>query len=96
MSAVFGNNQSSLVMNTPEGVFNTAFNVSWNASGINPAFLTMMPTLADDTYATIGLEGPASTSGVANAADPALVEDPDYPISPYFLDNGATGLTSPH
>ena len=92
MSAVFGNNQSSLVMNTPEGVFNTAFNVSWNASGINPAFLTMMPTLADDTYATIGLEGPASTSGVANAADPALVEDPDHPISPYFLDNGATGV----
>ena len=62
MSAVFGNDQASLLVNTPDGAFNSAFNSSWNASGINPAFPPVFPELADDTYATIGLTGPASTS----------------------------------
>ena len=75
MSAVFGNDQASLLVNTPGGAFNSAFNSSWNASGINPAFLPVFPDLADDTYATIGLTGPASTSGIAGAADPSIVED---------------------
>ena len=65
MSAVFGNDQASLLVNTPDGAFNSAFNSSWNASGINPAFLPVFPELADDSYATIGLTGPASTSGIA-------------------------------
>ena len=63
MSAVFGNDQASLLVNTPDGAFNSAFNSSWNASGINPAFVPVFPELADDSYATIGLSGPASTSG---------------------------------
>ena len=57
MSAVFGNDQASLLVNTPDGAFNSAFNASWNASGINAAFLPVFPDLADDTYATIGLDG---------------------------------------
>ena len=32
MSAVFGNDQASLLVNTPDGAFNSAFNSSWNAS----------------------------------------------------------------
>ena len=75
MSAVFGNDQASLLVNAPGGAFNSPFNSSWNASGINPAFLPVFPDLADDTYATIGLTGPASTSGIAGAADPSIVED---------------------
>ena len=55
MSAVFGNDQASLLVNTPAGAFNSPFNSSWNASGINPAFLQVFPDLADDTYATICL-----------------------------------------
>ena len=58
MSAVFGNDQASLLVNTPDGAFNSPFNSSWNASGINPAFLPVFPELADDSYATIGLMGP--------------------------------------
>ena len=85
MSAVFGNDQASLLVNTPAGAFNSPFNSSWNASGINPAFLPVFPDLADDSYATIGLTGPASTSGIAGAADPSLVEDATQPITPYFL-----------
>ena len=64
MSAVFGNDQASLLVNTPDGAFNSAFNSSWNASGINPVFLPVFPELADDSYATIGLAGPALTSGI--------------------------------
>ena len=92
MSAVFGNDQASLLVNTPDGAFNSPFNSSWNASGINPAFLPVFPDLADDTYATIGLEGPASTSGIAGAADPSIVEDANQPVTPYFLTPGATNL----
>ena len=94
MSAVFGNDQASLIVNTPAGAFNSPFNSSWNASGINPAFLPVFPELADDSYATIGLTGPASTSGIAGAADPSLVEDATQPITPYFLTPGATSLES--
>ena len=64
VSAVYGNNDAGLLVNTPAGVFNSGFNASWNASGINPAFLPVFPELADDTYATIGLEVPASSSGL--------------------------------
>ena len=37
LSAVFGNDQASLLVNTPAGAFNSPYNSSWNASGINPA-----------------------------------------------------------
>ncbi|MGB1481316.1 MAG: hypothetical protein ACPG66_08090, partial [Flavobacteriales bacterium] len=46
----------------------------------------------DDSYATIGLDGPASTSGIPNAADPTLAEDPNQPVTPFFLNNGVTEL----
>ena len=94
MSSVFGNDQASLLVNTPDGAFNSAFNSSWNASGINPAFVAVFPDLADDTYATIGLTGPASTSGIAGAADPSIVEDAVQPVTPYFLTPGATSLAA--
>ena len=94
VSAVYGNNDAGLLVNTPAGVFNSGFNASWNASGINPAFIAVFPELADDTYATIGLEGPASSSGLVGAADPSIVEDADQPITPYFLTPGATDLES--
>ena len=94
MSAVYGNDEAALLINTPEGAFNSSFNSSWNASGINPAFLGAFPELADDTYATIGLTGPAATSGIAAAADPSIVEDAAQAITPYFLTDGATTLES--
>ena len=54
-----GDNYDHLVIHAPQGVFNSAFNSSWNASGINPVFVAVFPEVADDTYATIGLDGPA-------------------------------------
>ena len=94
MSAVFGNNELNLIINTPDGAFNAAANAGWSAAGINPAFLTLFPDMADDTYATIGLTGPASTSGISGATDPSIVEDVNQQITPYFQTNGSTGLLS--
>jgi len=94
MSAVYGNDQAGMYINTPDGAYNSGFNSSWSASGINPAFLATFPEMADDTYATVGLTGPASTSGITNAADPSIVEDSAQPITPYFQTNGSTTLES--
>ena len=88
-SAVFGNNQDPLVINSPDGIFCSTYNASWSASGINPAFLGFFPDMAEDSYATVGLDGPAG----AGQADPSLVEDSDLTptISDYFI-NGGTQL----
>ena len=94
MSAVYGNNEAGLFINVPEGAYNSSFNASWNASGINPAFLGVYPEMADDTYATIGLTGPAATSGIANAADPSVAEDTTQPITPFFQTDGVESLVS--
>jgi hypothetical protein len=94
MSAVFGNNNDILQLSAPDGVFNTTYNASWSASGIASAFLPMFPEMADDTYATIGLDGPASESSISNSADPSLVEDSSQPIIPFFTIDGETTLLS--
>ena len=94
ISSIFGNSITAWEVNAPAGVFNSPFNSSWNASGVNPAFFTSFPELADDSYATIGLEGPASTSGITGAADPSIVEDAEQPVSPFFQTDGATDLLS--
>ena len=53
-----------LVINTPDGIYNDAFNSSWNASGINPALFGSSQTWQDDSWLPpLALEGPAA--GVA-------------------------------
>ena len=52
----------------------------------------LFPELADDSYATIGLTGPASASALAGAEDPAMVQDVAQPFTPFFIDNGSTEL----
>ena len=88
-SAVFGNDQDPLVINTPDGCYNHGANASWSASGLNPFFVSVYPDMAEDSYATVGLDGPA----VSPQADPSLVEDVDLTttISDYFV-NGGTSL----
>lgn len=94
MSAVFGNTERPIDIAVPNGAFNSALNSSWNATGLNPVFVASFPELADDTYATIGLDGPASTSGIEGAADPGIAEDATQPLTPFFLNNGATQLVA--
>lgn len=74
-SAFFGNDNDSLIFETPDGIFNSPMNPSWNASGVNPLLFPFFPDLQNDSYATIGLVGPAETSGVAGAENPSLVHD---------------------
>jgi hypothetical protein len=90
LSGVIGDHNNNLIFETPEGIFNSPFNTSWNASGINPTLFAVVPDLADDSYATIGLSGPASQSGITGAADPSLVEDVDLPttVTEYFQSGG--------
>ena len=57
-------------------------------------FLTIAPELADDTYATIGLEGPASDLDSQVQRILQLQRHAAQPITPYFLTNGATDLES--
>ena len=92
MSAVFGVESVPMSISVPDGLFNSQFNTSWNASGITDAFLGFFPELADDSYATIGLTGPASASALAGAEDPAMVQDVAQPFTPFFIDNGSTEL----
>jgi hypothetical protein len=94
VSAIYGNDEAGLFIEAPEGAFNSPYNTSWSASGINPAFLGIFPELADDTFATIGLEGPAGSSGISGAADPSVVEDSAQPITPFFLTQGASYVES--
>ncbi|MGB1943650.1 MAG: hypothetical protein ACPHSC_07140, partial [Flavobacteriales bacterium] len=94
LSAIFSYAPFEFRVDAPSGVFNSALNNTWNASGLSPALLAIYPEMADDTYATLGLEGPASASGMEGASDPTLVEDSDQRISPFFLDDGATSLLS--
>ena len=43
LSAVFGNDQGYLVIKRLKNIYNDAFNSSWNASGINPVLLRLLP-----------------------------------------------------
>ena len=90
VSAIFGNQDDPLTVITPEGAFNSTANTSWNASGINPVFVPTFPDLVDDSFATIGLEGPASLSGISGASDPTLVGETN--VTPFFSSNGASEL----
>ena len=45
--SVYGNSQSNLIVNAPDGVYNSAFNASWSASGINPIFVPIFPEIAE-------------------------------------------------
>ena len=88
ISAVFGNDEKPLVISTPDGIFNSALNSAWNASGINSALFGFFPDLQDDSFATIGLDGPAAM--VPGAEDPSLVQDASLSptVSGYFQAGG--------
>ncbi|MGB1363699.1 MAG: T9SS type A sorting domain-containing protein [Flavobacteriales bacterium] len=89
-SAVFGNDNDVLSIVTPAGIYNDPLNSSWNASGINSALFGFFPDLEYDSYATVGLDGPAATSGIAGAEDPSLVQDSALPttVTGYFQAGG--------
>ena len=87
MSAVRGWDGYPLVINAPGGVYNNPFNSSWNASGLNPNSFGAFPCLQYDSYATINLDGTASS--VPGAEDPSMVQDSQLSptVSEFFGQN---------
>ena len=92
VSSVFGTNLHPMNLRAPKGVFNSPYNGSWSASGMNPKFFEIMPDMADDTYATIGLTTGAKISGIEGAEDPTMVQDPGAPWDTFFTESGETHL----
>lgn len=91
ISAIFGTDVNPMFIEAPEGVFNSPFNASWSASGLNPNFFDAMPTMVDDSFATIGLDGPAST-GKPGSEDPMMVDDRANSWVHFFKENNAVKL----
>ncbi|MDC3397328.1 fibrobacter succinogenes major paralogous domain-containing protein [Flavobacteriales bacterium] len=91
ISAVFGNDQTPLVISCPEGIFNSPINTSWNASGLHDMYWGFWPDLQDDSFATIGLDGPAAL--YPGSEDPSLVQDASLtPTVSGFFTAGGTEL----
>lgn len=93
VSSLFGTNVHPLTVHAPEGVFNSPYNGSWSASGMNPKFFEIMPDMGDDTFATIGLSTGAKISGMEGAEDPTMVQDPGSPWDTFFTTDGETTLS---
>ena len=89
LSAVFGTSAYPLSIQVPEGIYNHPEG-SWNASGINPGAMQAFPELVDDSYVTIGLDGPAAPLD-GNYADP-LLTDPDGTLTTFFTVDGGVAL----
>ena len=93
LSAVYGSDSSPLVINTPDGIFNSAATSGASAEGLTEFLLGFFPDTADDSYATVNLSGPASASGISGAAAPQVIEDITltHGITAYFNgDNDGT------
>ncbi|MGB1347834.1 MAG: T9SS type A sorting domain-containing protein [Flavobacteriales bacterium] len=90
LSAVYGSDSSPLVINTPAGIFNSPASAGASAEGLSAFLMAVFPDVADDSYATVNLEGPAAESGISGAAAPQIVEDATLTngISSYFSSGG--------
>lgn len=93
VSSIYGTNIHPLEVHAPAGVFNSPYNGSWSASGMNPKFFEIMPDMGDDTFATIGLTTGAKISGLDGAEDPTMVQDPGSPWDTFFTTDGETTLS---
>ena len=60
LSAVYGSDSSPLVINTPDGIFNSMAAGGATAEGLTEFILGFFPDTADDSYATVNLSGPAT------------------------------------
>ena len=76
----------------PSGVFNSPFG-DVTAAAMFEEVLAIFPELIDDSYLTIGLDGPAAESGLPNASNPNINVDffPNPTLS-FFTEDGGTSL----
>ena len=69
------NDVDGLVLETENGFYNDVFGASV-ATGINPAFIATFPTIAADSWITIGLE----SQNVGDQVAISTVEDTEQPL----------------
>ena len=77
--SVFGQDNFTDIIGA--GIYNNALNAGWSAQGINPMFLSVFPDLAEDSYATIGLDVEAELEH--NELNPEL-DDSSGAIAAFF------------
>ena len=56
LSSVYGNQEDALEFSTVSGFYNDAAATGATAAGINPFFVTFFPSLAADSWLTIGID----------------------------------------
>ena len=75
LSSCSGDDNNPMIIESSTGSwYNSEYNSSWNASGINLAFLGLFPELAYDSYLTIGAED-SSTSASQHPTSVAGAND---------------------
>ena len=84
LSSVYGNDVDGLVLETENGFYNDVFGASV-ATGINPAFIATFPTIAADSWITIGLE----SQNVGDQVAISTVEDTEQPFVAAFASGSA-------
>ena len=68
LSAMYGNTLNPMALTTTDGFYNDEFATGATAEGVNPAFLGFFPSLAYDSWVTIGLDQQAVGAEVAASA----------------------------
>ena len=84
LSSVYGNDVDGLLLETENGFYNDVFGASV-ATGINPAFIATFPTIAADSWITIGLE----SQNVGDQVAISTVEDTEQPFVAAFASGSA-------
>ena len=99
LSAMYGSLQNPLSLNTSDGFYNDAFASGGTADGLNAALFGFFPTLAFDSWVTIGVESAAvapevTTSTVESSFQPwvgAFVANSDMDGDNFVIDDWTGG-----
>ena len=86
VSAVYGGEDSPLVVDVETPMYNSPFATGSTGAGINPIVLNYFPEVAYDSWITIGLD---QTAG-AGESDVSVMESPFQPFLSNFSANGAS------
>ena len=84
MSSVYGNQDDPMELNTESGFYNDTFGGTTGAA-INPAFFGLVPTLAADSWLTIGIESQPTGDQVTIST----IEDSSQPYLSSFAAGSA-------
>jgi uncharacterized protein (TIGR02145 family) len=90
LSACGGDGLDPLILQSTSGSwYNSPYNGSWNASGVNPAFFSVIPELAFDSYVTIG----AGDNLQEPQIHPSLLDNNDELLNEFDEDGPGLNLT---